>query len=336
MTREEYEKLLQSDYWKGYSYSLIKERNFTCEDCGRSFPNMRHMLQVHHLVYRDANPWSYNPEELIVLCKECHQKRHGIYHEEEVVPEEETSDEKIDEQPYTNTYTEELSKRYAYDNSPRKKRNWFKYAVLAYVILYLLYLLMKDDSSEQMVKETTTPVETSISNDVEEKQKEIVVPTKSKKKTATKKQEIKKENSNAEMEKNIGLVVIDYLQLVQGSNRRGGSREQEISEISRSLKILAKEINVPVIALSQLSRAVEQRPDHRPMLSDLRESGAIEQDADIVMFLYRDDYYNKESEKKDIAEVIIAKQRGGSTGTVELLWMGNYTKFVNLERRFDD
>ena len=138
------------------------------------------------------------------------------------------------------------------------------------------------------------------------------------------------------MEKNIGLVVIDYLQLVQGSNKRSGSREQEISEISRSLKILAKEINVPVIALSQLSRAVEQRPDHRPMLSDLRESGAIEQDADIVMFLYRDDYYNKESEKKDIAEVIIAKQRGGSTGTVELLWMGNYTKFVNLEKRFDD
>ena len=201
MTKEEYEKLLQSDYWKGYSYSLIKERNFTCEDCGRSFPNMRHMLQVHHLVYRYANPWSYNPEELIVLCKECHQKRHGIYPEEEVVPEEETSDEKIDEQPYTNTYTEELSKRYAYDNSPRKKRNWFKYAVLAYVILYLLYLVMKDDSSEQKVQETTTPVETSISNDVVEKQKEIVVPTKSKKKTATKKQEIKKENSNAEMEK---------------------------------------------------------------------------------------------------------------------------------------
>lgn len=201
MTREEYEKLLQSDYWKGYSYSLIKERNFTCEDCGRSFPNMRHMLQVHHLVYRDANPWSYNPEELIVLCKECHQKRHGIYHEEEVVPEEETSDEKIDEQPYTNAYTEELSKRYAYDNSPRKKRNWFKYAVLAYVILYLLYLVMKDDSSEQKVQETTTPVETSISNDVVEKQKEITVPVKTKKKTATKKQEIKKKSSNAEMEK---------------------------------------------------------------------------------------------------------------------------------------
>ena len=148
--------------------------------------------------------------------------------------------------------------------------------------------------------------------------------------------EIRTKCRKLKMEKNIGLVVIDYLQLVQGSNKRSGSREQEISEISRSLKILAKEINVPVIALSQLSRAVEQRPDHRPMLSDLRESGAIEQDADIVMFLYRDDYYNKESEKKDIAEVIIAKQRGGSTGTVELLWMGNYTKFVNIEKRFDD
>ncbi|CDD37139.1 replicative DNA helicase [Clostridium sp. CAG:356] len=147
--------------------------------------------------------------------------------------------------------------------------------------------------------------------------------------------EIRTKCRKLKMEKNIGLVVIDYLQLVQG-NKRTASREQEISEISRSLKILAKEINVPVIALSQLSRAVEQRPDHRPMLSDLRESGAIEQDADIVMFLYRDDYYNKESEKKDIAEVIIAKQRGGQTGTVELLWMGNYTKFVNLERRFDD
>ena len=147
--------------------------------------------------------------------------------------------------------------------------------------------------------------------------------------------EIRTKCRKLKMEKNIGLVVIDYLQLVQG-NKRTASREQEISEISRSLKILAKEINVPVIALSQLSRAVEQRPDHRPMLSDLRESGAIEQDADIVMFLYRDDYYNKESEKKDIAEVIIAKQRVGQTGTVELLWMGQYTKFVNLERRFDD
>ena len=148
--------------------------------------------------------------------------------------------------------------------------------------------------------------------------------------------EIRTKCRKLKLEKNIGLVVIDYLQLITGNGKKGGSREQEISEISRSLKILAKELNVPVIALSQLSRAVEQRPDHRPMLSDLRESGAIEQDADIVMFLYRDDVYNKESEKKDIAEVIIAKQRGGSTGTVELLWMGSYTKFVNLERRFDD
>ena len=148
--------------------------------------------------------------------------------------------------------------------------------------------------------------------------------------------EIRAKCRKLKLEKNIGMVVIDYLQLVQGSNKRNASREQEISEISRSLKILAKEIGVPVIALSQLSRAVEQRPDHRPMLSDLRESGAIEQDADIVMFLYRDDYYNQDSEKKDIAEVIIAKHRGGSTGTVELLWLGSYTKFVNLERRFDD
>lgn len=147
--------------------------------------------------------------------------------------------------------------------------------------------------------------------------------------------EIRAKCRKMKLEKNIGLVVIDYLQLVQGSSKKGGSREQEISEISRSLKILAKEINVPVIALSQLSRAPEQRPDHRPMLSDLRESGAIEQDADIVMFLYRDDYYNEESEKKNIAEVIIAKHRAGSTGTVELLWLGNYTKFANIEKYRD-
>ena len=136
------------------------------------------------------------------------------------------------------------------------------------------------------------------------------------------------------LQKNIGLVIVDYLQLIQGSGKASG-REQEIAEISRSLKILAKEINVPVIALSQLSRAVEARPDHRPMLSDLRESGSIEQDADIVMFLYRDDYYNEDSEKKNIAEVIIAKQRAGSTGTVELAWLGNYTKFANLEKYRD-
>lgn len=144
--------------------------------------------------------------------------------------------------------------------------------------------------------------------------------------------EIRAKCRKLKLEKNIGLVVIDYLQLIQGSGKRNSSREQEISEISRSLKILAKELDIPVIALSQLSRAAEQRQDHRPMLSDLRESGAIEQDADIVMFLYRDDYYNPDTEKKNIAEVILAKHRAGSTGTVELLWMGNYTKFANIDR----
>ncbi len=143
--------------------------------------------------------------------------------------------------------------------------------------------------------------------------------------------EIRAKCRKLKLEKDIGLVIIDYLQLVQGSGKTS-SREQEIAEISRSLKILAKELDVPVIALSQLSRAVEARPDHRPMLSDLRESGSIEQDADIVMFLYRDDYYNEDSEKKNIAEVIIAKQRAGSTGTVELAWLGQYTKFANLDK----
>jgi len=133
------------------------------------------------------------------------------------------------------------------------------------------------------------------------------------------------------IEKNLGLVIIDYLQLLQGKSR-AENRQQEISEISRSLKILAKEINVPVITLSQLSRAPETRTDHRPILSDLRESGAIEQDADIVMFLYRDDYYNEDSDKKNISEIIIAKHRNGSTGTVELKWFGEYTKFANIER----
>ncbi|MBP3708221.1 MAG: replicative DNA helicase [Clostridia bacterium] len=145
--------------------------------------------------------------------------------------------------------------------------------------------------------------------------------------------EIRAKCRKLKMEKNIGMVIIDYLQLVQGSSK-AGSREQEIAEISRSLKILAKEINVPVIALSQLSRAPEQRPDHRPMLSDLRESGSIEQDADIVIFLYRDDYYNPDTDKKNIAEVIIAKHRAGSTGTVELAWLGNYTKFANLAKDY--
>lgn len=144
--------------------------------------------------------------------------------------------------------------------------------------------------------------------------------------------EIRARCRKLKLEKKIGLVVIDYLQLIQASGKRNASREQEISEISRSLKILAKELDIPVVALSQLSRAAEARQDHRPMLSDLRESGAIEQDADIVMFLYRDDYYNPDSEKKNIAEVTLAKHRSGSTGTVELLWLGNYTKFVNIDK----
>ena len=133
------------------------------------------------------------------------------------------------------------------------------------------------------------------------------------------------------LEFNLELIIIDYLQLMSG-NGRTDSRQQEISEISRSLKALARELHVPVIALSQLSRAVEQRPDHRPMLSDLRESGAIEQDADVVMFLYRDDYYNKDSDKKNIAEVIIAKQRNGPIGTVNLVWLPQYTKFANMQK----
>ncbi len=133
------------------------------------------------------------------------------------------------------------------------------------------------------------------------------------------------------LEKNLGLVIIDYLQLMQGRGR-AENRQQEVSEISRSLKILAKELNIPVVTMSQLSRGPESRTDHRPMLSDLRESGAIEQDADIVMFLYRDDYYNPNSEKKNIAEVIIAKHRNGSTGAIELRWFGEYTKFSNLKR----
>ena len=133
------------------------------------------------------------------------------------------------------------------------------------------------------------------------------------------------------LEHNLGIIIIDYLQLMSGG-KRSESRQQEISEISRSLKAVARELNVPVVDLSQLSRAVEQRPDHRPMLSDLRESGAIEQDADVVMFLYRDDYYNKDTDKKNIAEVIIAKQRNGPIGTVELVWLPNYTKFANMKK----
>ncbi len=133
------------------------------------------------------------------------------------------------------------------------------------------------------------------------------------------------------LEHNLSLVIIDYLQLMTG-NGRTDSRQQEISEISRSLKALAREIHAPVIAISQVNRACETRPDHRPMMSDLRESGSIEQDADVIMFLYRDEYYNKDSDKKGIAEIIIAKQRNGSIGTVNLAWLPTLTKFANLEK----
>ena len=138
------------------------------------------------------------------------------------------------------------------------------------------------------------------------------------------------------LEMGLDLIIIDYLQLMSGSNsRKNESRQQEISEISRSLKGLARELNVPVLALSQLSRAVEQRTDKRPMLSDLRESGAIEQDADVCMFIYRDDYYNPDTEDKNIAEIIIAKQRNGPIGTVRLAWMPQYTRFGNELRQQD-
>ena len=136
------------------------------------------------------------------------------------------------------------------------------------------------------------------------------------------------------LEYGLNVVIIDYLQLMSGSGKGGGdNRQQEISEISRSLKALARELSAPVIALSQLSRACETRQDHRPMLSDLRESGAIEQDADVVMFLYRDDYYNKDTDMPNIAEVIIAKQRNGPIGTVNLVWRPEFTKFANMAKQ---
>lgn len=148
--------------------------------------------------------------------------------------------------------------------------------------------------------------------------------------------EIRSKCRRLKQENGLGMILIDYLQLIQGSGRSSDNRQQEVSEISRALKALARELEVPVIALSQLSRGVEQRQDKRPMMSDIRESGSIEQDADIVAFLYRDDYYDKESENKNIIEIIIAKQRNGPVGTVSLAFVKEYNKFVNLERRFDD
>ena len=144
--------------------------------------------------------------------------------------------------------------------------------------------------------------------------------------------ELRSKCRKQKLEHGVDLVIIDYLQLMSGSGKSGENRQQEISDISRNLKVLARELQAPVIALSQLSRAVEQRPDHRPMLSDLRESGAIEQDADVVMFLYRDDYYNKDTEHPNEAEVIIAKQRNGPIGTVSLVWKPDTTRFVNMAR----
>lgn len=145
--------------------------------------------------------------------------------------------------------------------------------------------------------------------------------------------ELRSKCRKMKLEYGLNMIIIDYLQLMSGSGRAGDNRQQEISEISRSLKALAREMNAPVIALSQLSRACESRQDHRPMLSDLRESGAIEQDADVVMFLYREDYYNKDTDRANVAEVIIAKQRNGPIGTVELLWRPEFTKFVNMAKQ---
>src|SRR3954470_5233792 len=148
-------------------------------------------------------------------------------------------------------------------------------------------------------------------------------------------QDIRSKCRRLKQEQGLGMILIDYLQLILGSGRSGETRQQEVSEISRSLKQLARELKVPVIALSQLSRGVEQRQDKRPMMSDIRESGSIEQDADIVAFLYRDDYYDKESENKNIIEIIIAKQRNGPTGTVSLAFVKEYNNFVNLETRYN-
>ncbi|MEI3600037.1 MULTISPECIES: replicative DNA helicase [unclassified Oceanobacillus] len=148
--------------------------------------------------------------------------------------------------------------------------------------------------------------------------------------------EIRSKCRRLKQEHGLGMIMIDYLQLIQGSSGSQENRQQEVSEISRSLKGLARELEVPLIALSQLSRGVESRQDKRPMMSDLRESGSIEQDADIVGFLYRDDYYDSESEKQNIIEIIISKQRNGPTGTVELAFVKEYNKFVDLEYRYSE
>ena len=146
-------------------------------------------------------------------------------------------------------------------------------------------------------------------------------------------QEFRSKARKYKLDADIQIIFIDYLQLMAGNGGRSENRQQEISDISRALKSLARELNIPIVALSQLNRGVEQREDHRPMLSDLRESGAIEQDADVVMFIYRDEYYNKDSsENKGIAEIIVAKQRNGPIGTVKLAWIPEYTKFANAER----
>lgn len=148
--------------------------------------------------------------------------------------------------------------------------------------------------------------------------------------------EIRSKCRKLKQERGLGMIMIDYLQLISGDARSSEGRQQEVSEISRELKGLARELDVPVIALSQLSRGVESRQDKRPMMSDIRESGSIEQDADIVAFLYRDDYYDQESDNKDTIEIIIAKQRNGPVGTVELAFVKHFNKFVNLERRYDE
>ena len=145
--------------------------------------------------------------------------------------------------------------------------------------------------------------------------------------------ELRTKARRLQTEHNIGLILVDYLQLMRGQGRYMDNRVQEISEITRFLKSLARELNIPVVAMSQLSRAVDQRPSHIPMLSDLRESGSIEQDADVVMFIYREDYYDKDTPKKDLAEILVTKHRNGPTGKIQLRFFGQQTRFVDLETR---